>query len=299
MVKSHKQLEKVLNKRKITLTSTFVFVTKHVDLKCQICNYSWSTTPRKLTVEKTGCPKCAGKLKLTTEEFIHKAKSVHSDLYDYSCSKYITSSKPINIQCRVHGVFKTTPNRHLTSMNGCCPKCADNTTLSNFEFDRKLQQANRGIVRVDEYINSHTPLNVMCSSCCYQWKARPTKLHGKSATGCPKCRTRKGLFGTHTTIDGIQFRSMLEGKCYEIVKEFCKSKTYTFENQKRYPQSDTNHTCDFYINELQLWIEVSGIQTKVYKTRLQKKVKWIEELQETFLFVRTPEQLRKILYGTV
>jgi len=58
-------------------------------------------------------------------------------------------------------------------------------------------------------------------------------------------------------------------------------------------------TCDFYIPDVQLWIEVSGIQTRVYKTRLQKKIKWVEELKENFLFVRTPEQLRKILHGTV
>ena len=59
--------------------------------------------------------------KLTTEEFIIKAKAVHGDKYDYSKSSYINSKKRLIITCPSHGEFEQRPNDHL---NGCgCSKC--------------------------------------------------------------------------------------------------------------------------------------------------------------------------------
>lgn len=73
-----------------------------------------------------GCPTCAkincGPKRLTTEEFINKAKKVHGDFYDYSKSVYKLSRLPIIVTCPKHGDFFTTPNDHL--MGGNCPRCA-------------------------------------------------------------------------------------------------------------------------------------------------------------------------------
>ena len=69
-----------------------------------------------------GCPKCAGKNK-TTEEFIKDAKEVHGDRYDYSKVKYSTTHENISIVCIDHGVFKQTPDNHLSGKG--CPKCAE------------------------------------------------------------------------------------------------------------------------------------------------------------------------------
>ena len=43
--------------------------------------------------------------KLTTEEFIAKAKAVHGDRYDYSKVKYVDSKTKICIICKEHGEF--------------------------------------------------------------------------------------------------------------------------------------------------------------------------------------------------
>ena len=60
--------------------------------------------------------------KLTTEEFIRKARAVHGDWYDYSRVEYINFRTPICIICPIHGEFWMTPKNHLC---GCkCQECA-------------------------------------------------------------------------------------------------------------------------------------------------------------------------------
>jgi len=44
--------------------------------------------------------------KLTTEEFIKKAREVHGDKYDYSKVEYLNATTPVVIICPKHGEFK-------------------------------------------------------------------------------------------------------------------------------------------------------------------------------------------------
>ena len=60
--------------------------------------------------------------KLTTEEFIAKAKAVHGDRYDYSKVKYVNNQTKICIVCKEHGEFWQVPYTHLNGHG--CPKCA-------------------------------------------------------------------------------------------------------------------------------------------------------------------------------
>lgn len=60
--------------------------------------------------------------KLTSEEFIAKAKEVHGDKYNYSKIEYINNHVKILIRCPIHGSFEQKPNDHLQGHG--CPKCA-------------------------------------------------------------------------------------------------------------------------------------------------------------------------------
>ena len=50
---------------------------------------------------------------MTTEEFIHKAKAVHGDKYDYSKVKYVNSYTKVCITCPKHGEFWQLPQNPL------------------------------------------------------------------------------------------------------------------------------------------------------------------------------------------
>jgi rubrerythrin len=59
--------------------------------------------------------------RLTTEEFIAKAKSVHGEKYDYQKCNYIDIKTRIVINCNLHGDFIQTPEKHLLGRG--CPIC--------------------------------------------------------------------------------------------------------------------------------------------------------------------------------
>lgn len=61
--------------------------------------------------------------KLTTEEFIARAKAVHGDKYDYSKVEYVDSKTKVCIICKEHGEFWQTPYSHLNGHG--CSKCAN------------------------------------------------------------------------------------------------------------------------------------------------------------------------------
>ena len=81
-----------------------------------------------------GCQKCYNEKRgisqrLTTENFIQKAKEVHGNEYDYSKVKYFNCNTKICIICHnkdnfgnEHGEFWQRPDHHLSSKCGC-PKC--------------------------------------------------------------------------------------------------------------------------------------------------------------------------------
>lgn len=68
------------------------------------------------------CPKCSGKHRPTTEEFIEKAKLVHEESYGYSLVEYKSTHTKVKLLCHEHGVFEQTPHNHLTGRG--CPSCA-------------------------------------------------------------------------------------------------------------------------------------------------------------------------------
>lgn len=76
--------------------------------------------------------------KLTTEEWINKARIKHGDKYDYSKSVYTGSRDRIIITCPKHGDFTAISGLHISRGDGC-PECASlakssKLSLSNEEF---------------------------------------------------------------------------------------------------------------------------------------------------------------------
>ena len=145
-------------------------------------NHTHKTRPK-------GCPKCAGNGKLTTEEFISKAKSVHGDKYDYSKVEYVNTSTPVCIICPIHGEFWQTPNHHLGGNE--CPKCTHqsykHTTESFIEEAKKVHGDKYDYSKV-EYANSHTKVCIICPEHGEFWQTPTNHMKGR---GCPSCKAAK------------------------------------------------------------------------------------------------------------
>jgi hypothetical protein len=56
--------------------------------------------------------------RLTTQEFIERAKKTHSDRFNYDKVKYIDTVHKVIITCKVHGDFYQSPMDHIRG-KGC------------------------------------------------------------------------------------------------------------------------------------------------------------------------------------
>lgn len=68
-----------------------------------------------------GCAACAGKKKLTKEDFVRRANSIFKNYYDYSNSVFTKTSEKITIKCPKHGEFFQLASNHLAGKG--CIKC--------------------------------------------------------------------------------------------------------------------------------------------------------------------------------
>jgi hypothetical protein len=75
--------------------------------------------------------------KLTTEEFIKKAREVHGDKYDYSKVEYVGSESKVCIVCPEHGEFWQAPHTHLRG--GGCPICVGRAKMRTSDFIKRAR----------------------------------------------------------------------------------------------------------------------------------------------------------------
>lgn len=154
----------------------------------------FSISPGDILAGK-GCKQCgivrsADKQRLSTEEFIEKAKIKYPN-YNYSKVDYKGSNIKITVGCPVHGYFMILPPK-LTSKGGYgCPKCgyecgASKQRKSDKDFMREIMQIHPEFdYSKTIYKSAKDNITVIC------------KIHGSFSTtpdsllhnkyGCPQC----------------------------------------------------------------------------------------------------------------
>lgn len=90
--------------------------------------------------------------KITTEDFISRAMSVHGDKYDYSKSIYISAKEKVTIVCKEHGVeFYQSPTNHLIGKVGC-NKCE--AKLKRYPIINGMKECSKcGVVKSVDYFH--------------------------------------------------------------------------------------------------------------------------------------------------
>ena len=189
-----------------------------------------------------GCPKCNKSNKLTKDEFIEKAKSVHGDKYDYSKVEYKNSSTKVCIICPEHGEFWQTPNGHLSGHG--CREC-DN------ERKREIKYSTKEIInRFKEVHGDYFDYSKFNYNGIFEKSIIICPIHGEfemsahehiKGHGCPVCN-----------------QSALEK---EIKDELLKN-NIEFEEQKTFDwlTYKSKQYLDFYIPKYNVAIECQGIQ---------------------------------------
>ncbi|HVC09248.1 MAG TPA: hypothetical protein VNH15_04840 [Elusimicrobiota bacterium] len=145
-----------------------------------------------------GCARCAGNSRLTQEEFVAKAGSIHGGRYSYQNVNYINAKTKVCITCPQHGDFFQEPGSHLSG-NGC-RRCAGTSRLTQEEFVAKAKAIHGNLYSYQKvvYVSNKTPVVIVCKK-HGDFQQAPTNHLRRQ--GCDKCVRVKQADKMRWTLD--------------------------------------------------------------------------------------------------
>lgn len=153
--------------------------------------------------------------KLTTEEFIEKAKQIHGDKYDYSKVDYQGYNELITIICPIHGEFKQIAKYHLEGKG--CKLCGQIKSNQSKRGNQSIEKLNAGLKDLGwelygEYNGSNSPAKFKCLKCGNIQEVS----HAKSIR-IAKCRNCE----KHVCLKCGKEFLLPSGKGYKTTRRFC------------------------------------------------------------------------------
>ena len=138
-----------------------------VEIVCKQHGSFWQLPGRHLE-GRCGCRECFKKqhselLKHTSnEDFIKKAKAVHSEKYTYEKTNFVGWNEKVIITCPIHGDFLQNPSNHLAGKG--CTACAGILPLNNDTFIEKAKKIHGDKYDYSKvnYINRYTKVIIIC-----------------------------------------------------------------------------------------------------------------------------------------
>lgn len=209
---------------------------KKVCIICPVHGEFWQNPDSHIN-KKCGCYKCSNSYPLTKESFIKKANEIHNCIYNYEKVKYINNHTKVIIICSEHGVFKQTPQKHLSGNK--CPKCSDHYQMTKRDFIKKARKVHgfRYDYTKSKYKKVKEDIKIICKKHGSFYQQPDNHLQGR---GCPFC-TRKS-----------------EAKVKKLLKKYFKN-WEIISNKKiwnKYKNYNHRRFCDF-------WLEKDGIKIMV------------------------------------
>ena len=243
--KTHEQFMKEFNKKNpsaknIEVLGKYDGNSKPISCRCKMDGYEWLPRPSHLlgskNVKPSGCPKCSGKAKKTTEEFIKEMKIINPNIE--ILGEYKGCGKPIKCKCLIddHEWYPLPDN--LLQNHGC-PKCGGQLKKDHEEFVKEMKIINPNIEIIEKYNGVHNHIKCRCTICNHKWKTRPHELLDEY--GCPLCSISRGELKVKNVLENLNIVYIFQHK---------------FEDCKFYNKLPF----DFYIPSLNTIIEYDGEQ---------------------------------------
>lgn len=201
--------------------------------------------------------------RLTREQFILTAKSIHGDKYDYSLVTYTNNKTKVNITCPKHSSFLQTPDNHLHGSG--CPDCKKEAisikiNKSTDYYINLCIQTHGNIYEYDKtkYINARSKVVIFCKK-CNEYFEQVASNHS-FGQGCPKCNSSKGE---------------------NIIRKYLIDNNITFSEQYTNSQCKDKNILrfDFFLPDYKLLIEFHGKQHYEFIPYFHKKYKTFEKQQ--------------------
>lgn len=228
--------------------------------------------------------------KLTTSDFIKKAKEIHGDKYDYSVVNYINCNKKIKIICKEHGSFFQIPSHHL--QNHGCPSCANKirsknitSTIDVFIQKSKKIHGERYDYSNVKYVNNRLNVKIICQKHGEFFQTPSNHLQNH---GCPKCKSETSAIRQRKLPDKfISDARKIHGNLYDYSKIIYKNSHTKIDIickiHRNFKQTPGNHLSGYgcplcfgnisnkefnWLNHLQIKPEYRNINIEEWKRKL-------------------------------
>lgn len=165
-----------------------------IEVECLVCGHRWSTRAAHL-LGHTGCPRCAGNMRYTHEQFIDKVHSINPNIQIRG--KYVRGKDRIDVSCHVCG-YEWSPKASALLVGQGCPRCAGVLKRTNQQFLDELANVNTAVTPLEEYDGADKSMRVNCNRCGHVWSVKPYAL--LRGSGCPQCATTRQSFFEHAIL---------------------------------------------------------------------------------------------------
>lgn len=154
--------------------------------------------------------------KLTTQEFVDRARAVHGYKYGYAFSVYQSAHTKVFIHCPEHGMFEQKANHHLRG-HGCLKCRIENTGKSNrldadsFIIRSTKIHSNKFDYSKVQYKTIYDKVTIICPE---HGEFEQTPDNHLQGNGCSKCSGKR----KHTNESFIQKAKEIHGDTYDYSK---------------------------------------------------------------------------------
>ena len=188
----------------VTVLGTYIGAREKILHKCNICGKEWYATPTNI-LKGHGCKSCslkeAFKNNPKTQITLRKSHEPYvEELYNSNpnieiLDKYVTTEHKNHFRCKICGYeWYGKPGGYLRGKG--CYKCGkkkmgEKLKYTHKEFTKKLNEVNKNIEVLSEYIDSKTKIACRCKIDNNEFYAIPSSL--LAGHGCPECYRRKQI----------------------------------------------------------------------------------------------------------
>lgn len=137
---------------KIICLDEYVNFKTKIQHQCRVCGHQWFVSPDSIFYGY-GCPKCAGNLRKTTEEYKNELASVTDKII--CLDEYVNNKTKIRHRCTVCGHEWFVMPDGILQGHGC-PKCSNRALKTTEEYRKELAAITDTIICLGEYENAKT-----------------------------------------------------------------------------------------------------------------------------------------------
>ena len=152
------------------------------------CGYEYEMTPHHF-LQGQRCPKCAGKLKKTTEIFKQEVFDLVGNEYTV-LGEYVSGNIKIGMLHSKCGYkYAVKPQEFISGSR--CPKCFGKPLKTTEQFKKEVfDLVGNEYTVLGEYVSARKKINMLHSKCGHEYKVTPGDFI--QGVRCPKCNQAKG-----------------------------------------------------------------------------------------------------------